>query len=120
MLTCFIDLSKAYDSANRQLQVAWRILRSRGAPEKIVDLIEDLHLGLDTSCAMQSDSSKAESWFSVATGFKQGDVNAPLLFNVYINTIARAFQPLISHLGVHWSYKIDGNLRSATSLPQQV
>ena len=79
VFTCFIDLSKAYDSANRQL--AWKILRSRGAPGKIVDLIQDLHRG--TTCAMQSDCSRPENWFEVATGFKQGDVNAPLLFNVY-------------------------------------
>ena len=109
VLTCFIDLSKAYDSANRPL--AWKVLRCRGAPRKIVDLIEDLHQG--TSCAMQSDSSicKAENWFEVVTGFKQGDVNAPLLFNVYIDTVVRAFQPLICHLGVKLSYKINGNIR---------
>ncbi|EIE23429.1 hypothetical protein COCSUDRAFT_33070 [Coccomyxa subellipsoidea C-169] len=71
------------------------MLRSRGAPEKFVDLIENLHLG--TTYDMQSDSGRAENWFSVATGFKQGDVNAPLLFNVYIDTIVRVFQPLISH-----------------------
>ncbi len=47
-------------------------------------------------CAMQSDSGRAENLISVATGFKQGDVNAPLLYNVYIDTIVRAFQPLIS------------------------
>ena len=38
-------------------------------------------------------------------------MNAPLLFNVYIDTVVRAFQPLICHLGVKWSYKIDGNIR---------
>ena len=107
VFTCFIDLSKAYDSANRQL--AWKILRSRGAPGKIVDLIQDLHRG--TTCAMQSDCSRPENWFEVATGFKQGDVNAPLLFTVYIDTIVRVFLPSIRHLGVKWSYKIDGHIR---------
>ena len=38
-------------------------------------------------------------------------MNAPLLFNVYIDTIVRVFEPLISHLGVKWSYKIDGHIR---------
>jgi len=99
--TCFIDLSKAYDSADRQL--AWQILRSRGAPKKIVDLIQDLHQG--TTCAMQADHSRPDSWFDVITGFKQGDVNAPLLFNIYIDTIVRVFEPLVSHLGITWQYK---------------
>ncbi|BDA49971.1 probable RNA-directed DNA polymerase from mobile element jockey [Coccomyxa sp. Obi] len=105
--TCFIDLSKAYDSADRQL--AWQILRSRGAPTKVVDLIQDLHEG--TTCAMQADHRHPDSWFDVATGFKQGDVNAPLLFNIYIDTVVRAFEPLVRHLGITWQYKLDGNLR---------
>ena len=37
-------------------------------------------------------------------------MNAPLLFNVYIDTIVRVFEPLIRHLGVKWSYKIDGHI----------
>jgi len=44
---------------------------------------------------MQSDCNRPENWFDVATGFKQEDVNAPLLFNVYIDTIERVFEPLI-------------------------
>ena len=62
---------------------------------------QDLHRGM--TCAMQSDCSRTENRFEVATGFKQGDVNAPLLFNVYIDTIVRGFELLISHLGVTWS-----------------
>jgi len=60
---------------------------------------------------MQSECSIPENWFEVATGFKQGDVNAPLLFTVYIDTIVRVFLPSIRHLGVKWSYKIDGHIR---------
>ena len=32
-------------------------------------------------------------------------------FNVYIDIIVRVFEPLIRHLGVKWSYKIDGHIR---------
>lgn len=69
--TCFINLTKAYDSADRQL--AWQILKSRGAPEKNVDLVEDLHQ--NTFCALQQHHKKPDSWFEVITGFKQGDFN---------------------------------------------
>jgi hypothetical protein len=51
MHACFVDLSKAYDCVDRHL--AWEILRARGAPRKLVDLIEDLHT--DTAYALQSD-----------------------------------------------------------------
>jgi len=86
-------------------------LRSRGAPPKIVDLIQDLHDG--TTCALQLDSHDSQNWFPVCTGFKQGDVNAPLLFNVFIDSIVWTFEPAVCQLGLRWAYKIDGNLREA-------
>ena len=38
-------------------------------------------------------------------------VNAPILFNVFIDTIVRSFELAVSQLGIKWAYKIDGNLR---------
>ena len=32
-------------------------------------------------CAVKGDHLQTGSWFEVCTGFKQGDVNAPMLFN---------------------------------------
>lgn len=40
--TCFIDLQKAYDSIDREL--AWKVLLSRGAPDKLVSLIADIEV----------------------------------------------------------------------------
>ena len=105
--TCFIDPTRAYDSVDRSL--AWQVLRSRGAHPKNVDLIQDLHDG--TTCALQLDSHDSQTWFPVCTGFKQGDVNAPLLFNVFIDSIVRTYELAVSQLGVKWAYKIDRNLR---------
>lgn len=31
--------------------------------------------------------------------------------NINIGTVVRAFEPLVKHLGIRWSYEIDGNLR---------
>lgn len=56
IFTCFIDLSKAYDSANRSL--ARKILKSRGAPEKIVYLIEDLPQTLSMPCTQMLAKQK--------------------------------------------------------------
>ena len=103
---CFIDLSKAYDSVDRDL--AWCVLRQRGAPPKLVELLRDLHEG--TQCAMQSDHKGSQSWFEVSTGFKQGDVNAPMLFNVFLDSICRCIERRVCHLGVNVGYSIDGHL----------
>ncbi len=66
-------------------------MRHRGAPIKLVALSDDLHDGIH--CAMKADANQADSWFEVDTGFQQGDVNAPLLFTLYIDTVVKAFQP---------------------------
>lgn len=55
--TCFIDLTKAYDSIDRSL--AWQVLRSGGAPPKTVDLIQDLHNG--AMCGLQLDSHDSQT-----------------------------------------------------------
>lgn len=103
---CFIDLSKAYDSVDRDL--AWCVMRQRGAPTKLVALLKDLHEG--TECAMQSDCTGSQSWFPVSTGFKQGDVNAPMLFNVFLDSICRCIERRVCHMGINVGYNIDGHL----------
>ena len=106
MFTCFIDLSKAYDSIPRAL--AWDMLARRGVPCKIISLLRDLHT--DTWCALKGDHKSAASWFEVKTGFKQGDVNAPMLFNLFIDTVVRCLEPLLGQAGVTFTYRIDGQL----------
>ena len=67
----------------------------------MLQLITDLHK--DTMCAMQADKSKPASWFQVSTGFKQGDVNAPLFFNVFLDSICRYIQSKIGDLVSSWA-----------------
>ena len=111
MVTCFIDLSKAHDSIHRGL--AWEIFAKRGLPPKILALVRDLHQG--TFCALREDHKRADAWFEVKTGFKQGDVNAPMLFNLFIDTVIRCLQPVLRQSGVRFVYKIDGQLRECKS-----
>ena len=80
---CFIDLSKAYDSVDRPL--ACELFDSRGLPPKMLQLIKGPHD--NTTCAMQADKERQGSWFQVSTGFKQGDVNAPLCFDIFLDSI---------------------------------
>ena len=103
---CFIDLSKAYDSVDRPL--AWELFGSMGFPPKMLQLIKDLHT--NTTCAMQADKDKQGSWFQVSTGFKQGDVNAPLFFNIFLDSICRYIESKADELGFSLAYNIDGHL----------
>ena len=105
--TCFIDLTKAYDSVNRAL--AWETFARRGMPLKLISLLKDLHT--DTFCALKGDHKQKDSWFEVKTGFKQGDVNSPMLFNLFIDTVVRSLEPLLRQEGTMFTYKIDGQLR---------
>ena len=107
LITSFIDLSKAYDSIDREL--AWQVFERRGMPSKLVALLRDLHQG--TSSALRGDHKSQSSWFEVKTGFKQGDVNAPMLFNLFIDTVMRCLEPLLRQSGIKFVYKIDGQLR---------
>ena len=90
---CLIDLSKAYDSVGREL--AWCLLQQQGAPAKLVGLLRDLH-----ECAMQTDHKGSQSWFEVSTGFKQGDVNAPMLLNAFLDSIFRRIEHRVRHVGM--------------------
>ena len=58
-------------------------------PLKLVELLRDLHEG--TVCALKGDHKSPESWFKVKTGFKQGDVNAPMLFNSFWTRLTDPF-----------------------------
>ena len=40
---CFVDLTKAYNSVNRQAMIA--VLKEYGVPQQLVEIIEDLHTG---------------------------------------------------------------------------
>ena len=71
--------------------------------------------GLLVSCGqdgmlLKHNQSKPASWFQVSTGFKQGDVNAPLFFNIFLDSICRYIQSKIGDLGFQLGYNIDGHL----------
>lgn len=79
---CFIDLSRAYNSVDMPL--AWELPTFLGVPPRMLQLIKDLHD--DTACATQAED-KQSNWFQVFTGFKQGDVNAPMFFDIFLDSI---------------------------------
>ena len=81
---CFIDLSKAYDSVNREALMV--VLRKCGVPDHMVKLIAQMYAG--TWCQVKMEGEVSER-FEVKTGARQGCVLSPILFNCYMDNIMR-------------------------------
>ena len=104
LITIFIDLTKAYDSVNRE--ALWLVLQKFGFPAKIIRLIQSLHVGMNARVAMFGEISEE---FSVTNGLRQGCVLAPSLFNIYFTAVLiEALHGLSS--GIALRYKLDGRL----------
>ena len=56
------------------------------------------------------NASRQGSYFQVFTGFKQGDVNAPLFFNIFLDSIRRYIESKAGKIGSNLTYNIDGHL----------
>jgi hypothetical protein len=81
---CFVDLTKAYDSVS--CPTPWLILRQQGVPEKIVDLLEDLHTGSKATIKAFGGESRP---FEIKGGVRQGCNIAPLLFNIFLDFVTK-------------------------------
>ena len=76
LLAAYIDFRKAFDSVSRD--ALWRVLRLRGIPTALVELISSLYTGSESAVKCGGTSS---DFFPVTTGVKQGCVLAPTLFS---------------------------------------
>ena len=76
----FIDLTKAFDTVNRQ--ALWPILQKIGCPRHFVDLIRSFHDGMKVTVREGFDKSTP---FGVTSGTKQGCVLAPTLFSIFFS-----------------------------------
>ena len=99
----FIDLTKAFDSVNRQ--ALWTILSRCGCSEKSVRILRLLH---HMSAAVFCSGSKTEP-FKVETGVKQGCIIAPTLFTVFIAAILHLIGNNLP-TGVQFVFRTDGKL----------
>ena len=80
---CFSDLQKAYDSINRE--ALWQSLkRSFSIPEKIIRILQALHY--NTTEIVRAEEQTSEK-FPINVGVKQGDVLAPVLFNLFLDAV---------------------------------
>ena len=76
----FIDLTKAFDTVNRQ--GLWRILEKAGCPGHFVNIIRFFHDNMKATVREGSDKSPP---FDVTSGTKQGCIIAPTLFSIFFS-----------------------------------
>jgi len=71
----YVDFRAAFDSVNRQF--LWLLLRTKGVPQKLIDLLEDLYT--NTVSCVRVDRQVLYR-FSISVGVRQGCAVAPDLF----------------------------------------
>merc|ERR1712035_203667 len=82
LLSVYVDLKKAFDTVHRE--TLWDILRLRGIPARIIDLMTGLHSGTESVVKCGGDISNS---FPVNAGVRQGCVLAPSLFNTCMDWV---------------------------------
>jgi len=81
----FVDFRKAFDSIHRSS--LWKILRSYGIPEKLVNLIAKFYQSFQ--CSVSLDQNKLTDWFEIKTGVRQGCILSPIIFLITIDWVMR-------------------------------
>ena len=78
----FVDLTKAFDTVNRQ--VMWTILAKLGCPESFVRMIAELHRDMKGRVTFNGSLSEE---IPIENGVKQGDIQATTLFSIFFATL---------------------------------
>ena len=108
----FIDLSKAFDSVDREL--LWKILEKSGCPPIMLRIIKQLHDDIQIRVKVAGDLSEP---FSVSRDVKQGCTLAPVLFNTYVQCITRLLSATMTRSAqININFRTERNLFSLSKL----
>ena len=88
----FVDLQKAYDSADREL--LRKVMARAGVLEEMIAVIRQFHDGMQARVGM--DDGEFSDWFEVTQGLRQGCMLSPLLFNIFF---AEAIEVVLVRFG---------------------
>ena len=80
----FIDLTKAFDTVSRE--ALWKILLKLGCPTKFVNVLKQLHEGMQARVCSEGQFSDS---FPINNGVKQGCVVAPILFILFFGAMLK-------------------------------
>ncbi|CAF4074483.1 unnamed protein product [Adineta steineri] len=99
LFLCFIDITKAYDSVNRNL--LWKVCRKYGISEKLVNLLKMLYKNSKAKVRIEGEVSDS---FLIETGVLQGGIPSPILFNLLFDFIIRKVIDQAGASGVQFVY----------------
>ena len=100
----FVDLTKAFDSVNRE--GLWILLEKLGCPANFLNILREFHDGM---CARVIDKGSVSDPFPVGNGVKQGCTMAPTLFAIYFAAMLRDALKN-TDVGVYVQYRTTGKL----------
>lgn len=93
----FVDFERAFDTVYRP--AIWATLRSKGVPDKIVDLIRELYNGAE--CRVRFNGQESRSFLHNA-GVRQGCVLSPTLFLILLDGIMEQTN-IDARNGIRWN-----------------
>ena len=99
LFMCFIDITKAYDSVDRELM--WKVCLNYGISTKLVNLFKMLYENSIAKVKVNGDMSDS---FEINTGVMQGGIPSPMLFNILFDLIIRKAINKAAIAGVKFSY----------------
>ena len=98
---CFVDLTKAFDTVNRDL--LWNILH---CPPTFIAILQQFHTGMYAQVVMAGSQT-----YSFPVGVKQGCVQAPVIFNLLLVAITlESHRDIQSSDCVGIEYRLDGGV----------
>ena len=105
LYVAFIDLTKAFDSVNRD--ALWAIMKKFGVPIKFLTVCKSLHNNNKSRVSYHGSLSDP---FLTNTGVRQGCVLAPLLFNIFMAALSIIVDSKLQERGLDIRYRYDGGL----------
>ena len=105
LYVCFIDLKAAYDWINRDM--LFKVLEIRIKSPILVSILKLFYTG--TTAAIKG----SKVFFKTFTGCRQGGLESPVLFNIYMDFVLRCAEKEVlqkfPNTGLEYSFRIPGH-----------